>query len=131
MRERLRLALIAHDGRKGDMLDWAIWNRELLARYQLWATRHTGEMVRDALGVKMNLLLPGPEGGDAQVAAMIARRQLDLVVFLWDPLVTQPHDSDVRSLIRLAVVHNVPIACNRRSADLIITSPLLETEPAA
>ena len=113
------------------MLDWALWNRDLLARYQLWATQRTGELVRDALGVKVNLLLPGPEGGDAQVAAMIARRQLDLVVFLWDPLVTQPHDSDVRSLIRLAVVHNIPIACNRRSADLIITSPLLETVPAA
>jgi methylglyoxal synthase len=131
MRDRFRLALIAHDGRKGDMLDWALWNRVLLSRYQLWATRRTGELVEEALGVKVNLLLPGPEGGDAQVAAMIARRQLDFVVFLWDPLVTQPHDSDVRSLIRLAVVHNVPIACNRRSADLIISSPLLEIDPAA
>jgi methylglyoxal synthase len=117
--------LIAHDGRKTDMLEWAKWNRELLARHEIWATHHTGELVTEELGLPVHLLLPGPEGGDAQVAAMIARRELDLVVFLWDPLATQPHEDDVRSVLRLAVLHDVAIACNRRSADLIISSPLL------
>jgi len=130
MSPRLRLALIAHDGRKIDMLEWARWNRELLARHEIWATRHTGELVGAELALKLNLLLPGPEGGDAQVAAMIARGELDLVVFLWDPLATQPHETDVRSVLRLAVLHDVAIACNRRSADLIISSPLLRREDA-
>ena len=130
MSPRLRLALIAHDGRKTDLLEWARWNRELLARHEIWATRHTGELVAADLGLKLHLLLPGPEGGDAQVAAMIARGELDLVVFLWDPLATQPHETDVRSVLRLAVLHDVAIACNRRSADLIISSPLLRREDA-
>ena len=128
MSPRLRLALIAHDGRKTNILEWARWNRELLARHEIWATRHTGELVTAELGLKLHLLLPGPEGGDAQVAAMIARGELDLVVFLWDPLATQPHETDVRSVLRLAVLHDVAIACNRRSADLIISSPLLRRE---
>jgi len=127
----LRVALIAHDAPKTDMLEWARWNRELLSRAKLYATKHTGELVGADTGLGIELLLSGPQGGDAQVAAMIARREIDLGVFFWDPLTTQPHETDVRSFIRLAVLHDVAIACNRRSADLMISSPLLRRVPIA
>lgn len=126
----LRVALIAHDGQKTDMLEWSRWNRDLLSRAKLYATKHTGELVAADTGLPIELLLSGPRGGDAQVAAMIARREIDIVVFFWDPLATQPHETDVRSLIRLAVLHDVAIACNRRSADLMISSPLLHATPS-
>jgi methylglyoxal synthase len=127
----LRIALIAHDAPKTDMLEWARWNRELLSRAKLYATKHTGELVAADTGLRIELLLSGPQGGEAQVAAMITRREIDLVVFFWDPLATQAHASDVRSLIRLAVLHDVGIACNRRSADLMISSPLLRSGAVA
>jgi methylglyoxal synthase len=127
----LRTALIAHDATKIEMLEWARWNRDLLSRAQLFATKHTGELVAGDTGLPIELLLSGPQGGDAQIAAMIARREIDLVVFFWDPLSTQPHETDVRSLIRLAVLHDVAIACNRRSADLMVSSPLLRAIPVA
>jgi methylglyoxal synthase len=127
----LRVALIAHDGRKDDMLEWARWNRQVLGGMRLWATRQTGELIASDTGLSVQLLLSGPLGGDAQVAAMIARREIDLVVFFWDPLATQAHASDVQSLIRLAVLHDVAIACNRRSADLMISSPLLRAPAEA
>ena len=123
---RLRIALIAHDGQKKDMREWAVWNKELLSRFEIFATQSTGELVADATGLPVELLLSGPYGGDAQIGAMIARRDLEIVVFFWDPLSTQPHAADVQSLIRLAVLHGVAIACNRRTADLVISSPLLE-----
>ena len=125
MKKRVRIALISHDGKKTDMREWAVWNRELLSRLDIYATQHTGELVMEATGLKVELLLSGPLGGDAQVGAMIARRELDVVVFFWDPLATQAHAADVQSLIRLAVLHGVAIACNRRTADMVITSPLL------
>jgi methylglyoxal synthase len=128
MATRLRIALIAHDGRKHEMVEWALWNRAFLARADLCATRTTGELIAGAAGVKVKLLLSGPHGGDAQIGAMIAQRELDLVVFFWDPRATHAHDADVRALLRLAVLHDVAIACNRRSADLIITSRLVEQE---
>ncbi len=126
-----RVALIAHDRKKQDLLEWVAWNRDFLGRLELWATKHTGELVASTTGLPVLLLLSGALGGDVQVAAMIARRELDLVIFFWDPLAVQPHDSDVRSVIRLAVVHDVAIACNRRSADFLISSPLLRAPPAA
>ncbi len=119
------MALIAHDGRKQDLLEWVRWNRLALSRFELCATRRTGELVVEATGLPVRFLLSGEMGGDAQVAAMIAYREIDMVLFFWDPLATQPHAADVRSLIRLAVLHDVPIACNRRTADLLISSPLL------
>ncbi len=122
----LRVALVAHDACKQDMLEWALWNGEFLARFEIWATRNTGELIAEATGLPVRLLLSGPLGGDAQIAAMIARGELDMVVFLWDPLATHAHAPDVQSLIRLAVVHNIAIACNRRSADLMMSSRLLE-----
>jgi methylglyoxal synthase len=127
----LRAALIAHDATKIEMLEWARWNRDLLSRATLFATKHTGELVSSDTGLRIELLLSGPQGGDAQISAMIARREIDLVVFFWDPLSTQPHETDVRSLIRLAVLHDVAIACNRRSADLMVSSPLLRSVPVA
>ncbi len=125
MQRRLRIALIAHDRPKASLVEWARWNRELLGRAEVWSTKHTGDLVARATGVSVHRLLPGAQGGDAQVAAMIARAELDLVLFFWDPLAVQPHDADVRSVLRLAVLHDVPIACNRRSADLLVSSPLL------
>jgi methylglyoxal synthase len=127
----LRVALIAHDATKIDMLEWARWNRELLSRAKLYATKHTGELIGSDTGLHIELLLSGPQGGDAQISAMIARREIDVVAFFWDPLATQPHETDVRSLIRLAVLHDVAIACNRRSADLMISSPLLRSVAVA
>ena len=121
---RLRIALIAHDGQKQDMDEWAAWNRALLRDADLCGTRHTATLVSGAIGAPVRALLSGPRGGDAQIGAMIAKRELDLVVFFWDPLAPHAHEADVRALLRLAVLHDVPIACNRRSADLIVTSRL-------
>lgn len=131
MGDRLRIALIAHDACKPDLVEWAIWNRTLLAGAELCATRTSGELVSAATGLHVRLLLSGPRGGDAQIGAMIARGELDLVVFLWDPLAAHAHEPDVRALLRLAVLHDVPIACNRRTADLLVTSTLLGRSAAA
>jgi methylglyoxal synthase len=122
----MRIALIAHDRCKDSLVEWAAWNRSLLSRAEISATKHTGDLVAAATGLAVRRFLPGPEGGDAQVAAMIARRELDIVIFFWDPLAVQPHAPDVQSVLRLAVLHDVAIACNRRSADLLVTSHLLE-----
>ena len=126
MSDRLRIALIAHDGRKDDMIEWAAWNKRLLADAEVSGTKNTAAQVTRATGVAVRALLSGPRGGDAQIGAMIAKRELDLVVFFWDPLALHAHDADVRALLRLAVLHDVAIACNRRSADLIVTSRLLD-----
>jgi methylglyoxal synthase len=120
---RPRVALIAHDACKEAMAQWARFNHGTLARCHLFATATTGGFVAE-LGLPVDLLLSGPKGGDAQVGAMIAEERLDAVVFFWDPLTTQPHDVDVKALLRLAVLYNVPIACNRSSADFLISSPL-------
>ena len=119
-----RVALIAHDGRKHDLTEWAMFNRGTLSRCELVATGTTGAMVAGATGLPVDLLLSGPLGGDAQVGAMLVDAKLDLIVFFWDPLTSQPHDVDVKALLRLAVLYNVPIACNRASADFLISSPL-------
>jgi methylglyoxal synthase len=118
------VALIAHDACKDDMVEWASFNVGTLSRCTLCATGTTGRRVAEATGLSIELLLSGPLGGDAQVGAMAAEGLLDLVVFFWDPLSTQPHDVDVKALLRLTVLHNVPIACNRASADFLISSPL-------
>lgn len=120
----LRVILIAHDGCKDSLVDWARFNRLTLSRCELIATHSTGQAVRAATGLPVQLLLSGPLGGDAQAGALIATGEADLVVFFWDPLASQPHDVDVKALIRVAIVHDVPIACNRTSADLLISSPL-------
>jgi methylglyoxal synthase len=119
-----QIVLIAHDAKKKDMIEWVQYNREALSPMVLYATQATGEEIISKVGIPVMLLLPGPEGGDAQVGAMIAERKVDMIVFLWDPLSPQPHDVDVKALLRLAVLHDVPTACNRRTADFLISSPL-------
>jgi methylglyoxal synthase len=119
-----RVALIAHDARKDDLTEWATFNRGTLGRCALVGTGTTGARVADATGLHVELLLSGPLGGDAQVGALLVEQELDLIVFFWDPLSSQPHDVDVKALLRLAVLYNVPIACNRATADFLISSPL-------
>jgi len=126
MAERKRIALIAHDNRKQDLLDWARYNRGTLARHELSATGTTGTLIESELGLPVRLFLSGPLGGDQQVGAGIAEGRIDFVIFFWDPLEPHPHDVDVKALLRIAVVYNVPIACNRATADFILSSPLME-----
>ena len=128
-----RIALIAHDNRKLDLVEWALYNRETLARHELYGTGTTGALVATELGLPVHLFLSGPLGGDQQVGAAIAEGRIDFVVFFWDPLEPQPHDVDVKALLRLTVVCNIPIACNRSTADFLLSSPLMneEYQPAA
>jgi len=114
------LALIAHDNKKVDLLAWATFNRQTLGRFRLVATRHTARVLRDKVGLETSELLSGPEGGDAQIAALIATGQVDAVFFFVDPLSALPHDPDVRALLRVCDVHTVPLATNLATADLII-----------
>jgi len=120
------VALVAHDRRKDEMVEWALFNRGTLSGCSLYATRTTGATLREAMGAEIHLLLSGPLGGDAQLGSLIAEGRIDAVFFFWDPLTPQPHDVDVKALLRLAVLYDVPIACNRSSADHIISSPLFQ-----
>jgi len=117
-----KLALIAHDNKKVDLVAWATFNRDTLAGFPLVATRHTARLMRDKVGLDVEELLSGPEGGDAQIAAGVATRQIDAVFFFVDPLSAQPHDPDIRALLRVCNVHNVPVATNLATADLIIAA---------
>src|SRR3984885_5108829 len=125
--EPKRIALVAHDHRKGDLLEWADYNRDILAGHLLYATGTSGRLLGDLLDLPVTCFQSGPLGGDQQIGALIASGRLDMLVFFWDPMSSQPHDSDVKALVRIAVVWNIPIACNRTSADYLITSPLLGT----
>lgn len=120
-----RIALSAHDNKKPDLAEWALFNREFLADHELVATGTTGMVIEEKLGLKVTWVRSGPLGGDQQIGAMIAEGRVDLLVFFADPLQPMPHDPDVKALLRLAMVWNIPVACNRASADFIVSSSLM------
>jgi methylglyoxal synthase len=122
---RKRIALVAHDNRKAEMMDWAYYNRTTLSRHQLFGTGTTGKLIEEILDQSVTKLLSGPLGGDQQIGAMIAEERIDMLVFFWDPMAAQPHDPDIKALLRLCVVWNIPMACNRATADFLMTSPLM------
>ena len=124
---RKTIGLVAHDNKKRDLIEWATFNRSLLLRHDLVATGTTGTLLEDALGVGIRKLQSGPLGGDQQIGALIADGEIDFLVFFWDPLEPQPHDPDVKALLRIAIVWNLPVACDRASADFMVSSPLMES----
>jgi methylglyoxal synthase len=122
-----KIALVAHDNKKWDLVQWAKFNRDLLAHHKVFATGTTGVILEKELKFKITKLQSGPLGGDQQIGAKIVDDLIDFLIFFWDPLEPQPHDPDVKALLRMAVVWNIPIACNRATADFMISSPLMDS----
>jgi len=121
------IALVAHDNKKKDMVEWCDFNKGTLSHCCLYATGSTGKRIIEKTALQINLLKSGPYGGDMELGAMIANKKLDILLFFWDPLESQPHDVDVKAVLRLAVLYNIPTACNRATADMIISSPMFNT----
>ncbi len=126
--ERKRIALVAHDNEKAELLEWARFNRKTLSHHFLFATGTTGNLLAKELDLAVTRFFSGPLGGDQQTGAAIAENTIDMLIFFWDPLEPQPHDPDIKALLRLAVLYNIPTACNRSTADFIISSPLMGQE---
>jgi methylglyoxal synthase len=128
LHHRKRVALVAHDNKKKDLIEWAIYNKTVLSKHELVATGTTGKLLEEQLDRPVKKLFSGPLGGDQQIGARIAEEKIDMLVFFWDPMEAQPHDSDVKALLRVAVAWNILIACNRTTADFILTSVLMNDE---
>ena len=128
MTQRKRIALVAHDARKADLLDWVQSNSAKLARHELLATGTTGGRIQAATDLSVCALKSGPLGGDQQLGARIADGKLDMLIFFWDPMTAQPHDVDVKALLRMAILYNVVVACNRSTADFVISSDLFDAD---
>lgn len=133
LKKQLKIALVAHDRRKADMVEWAVYNADMLSKHQLICTGTTGSLIQKAMNekgvdVEITCMNSGPLGGDAEIAALVVRKQINLAVFLIDDLNSQPHEADIQMLLRQCRIHNVPIACNRYSADLMITSSLWDSD---
>jgi methylglyoxal synthase len=122
------IALVAHDNKKSDLVEWADFNKQTLALHNLYATEDTGKRIIEKTSLRITLLKSGSYGGDMELGALIANKKLDYLIFFWDPLKSLPHDVDVKALLRIAVLYNVPTACNRATADLIISSPLFHSK---
>ena len=127
METKQSIGLVAHDNKKDDLVEWVSFNKGTLSLRNLYATGSTGQRIIDKTGLKVTLLRSGPYGGDMELGALIANGKLDYLIFFWDPLQAHPHDVDVKALLRVAVLYNVPTACNRATADLIISSPLFQS----
>lgn len=127
MEKDKKIALVAHDNKKKDLLEWAKYNRDLLAHHDVYATGTTGKILEKELGFAITKLQSGPLGGDQQIGAKIVNNEIDFLIFFWDPLEPQPHDPDVKALLRMAVVWNIPMACDRATADFMISSPLMDS----
>ena len=123
-----KVALVAHDNKKKDLVEWAKYNRDLLAHHTVYATGTTGALLEQELGFPIHKLESGPLGGDQQIGAKIVDGDIDFLIFFWDPLESMSHDPDVKALLRMAVVWNIPIACNRATADFMVSSPLMDEE---